>query len=681
MPDGPGPGVEKPSDFGTTVARWDAELKSAEKATERWRKDAARISKRYTLEDRRQESFGDTLSTEGDFNILHSNIQTMQPAVFGRAPVPVVMRRHRDKDPVGRIAAEILERALKAEIENDMIEDTFRRVTLDMLLVGRGQTWVRYEPEFAEEHLVGATAPVDYVLWSDFLHAPKTTWPEVMRDGWVARRVSMTRAQGVKRFGNIFKQVPLKEMGQGMELENDDMPDRVREVIGRASVWEIWDAVTKRTVWICRDYLDKVLDERDDPLGLEGFFPCPCPAYGTVGNGRLVPTPDYLQYEKLADELDEQTRRISHLTDALRVAGVYDASMEGLGQLLEYDNEDRNKLVPVTNYAKLLGQGLDAAIQFLPLEEVIRALIGLYDARDRTKQTLYEVSGLSDIMRGQVDPREKLGQSQLKGRFAGQRLQQKVEAIEMAARDTLRIKAEIMAEHYEPQHLRQLSGFDYMAEVERVREQQPGMEDQLFQAAHQLITTDRMRGFRLDIETKSTVMPDEQEEKERRVEFLEAAGQFMERGLPVAQQVPSMAPLMAEMMLFAVRGFSAGRQLEGAFEEALETARNAPPEQPAPEEEAQAQAEQAKGEAAQMQAQAKLQEAQAKIAAVRAKAEADGQKAQADMALIEAETEARVLELQAEIQKLQQESEIRQREAMLTAAMPSPAPQQNGGAQ
>jgi hypothetical protein len=44
----------------------------------------------------------------------------------------------------------------------------------------------------------------------------------------------------------------------------------------------------------------------------------------------------------------------------------------------------------------------------------------------------------------------------------------------------------------------------------------------------ELLRDERTRGFRIEIETDSTVEPDEQAEKQRRVEFLEAVGNFHE---------------------------------------------------------------------------------------------------------------------------------------------------------
>ena len=743
---GPGYGVERPSDFGTSVARWDAELKASEKVTEQWRKDSKRISERYTLESRKGAGGGwyDDETLVGDFNILHSNVQTMMPAIFGQEPIPVVMRRHADRDPIGRLAAEILERALKTELEGDTFDVTMNSVTQDLLLCGRGVPWVRYVPDLVEvegqETLAGAKTPIDYVLWTDFLHAPKANWSEVTNDGWVARRVSMTRDQGLQRFGEIFREVPLGEAGPGMERK--ELTDDEQEVIGRASVWEIWDMATRSVIWICRDYQDKVLDQREDPLSLENFFPCPMPAFGTMSNMKLVPTPDYLQYEKLANELDDQTQRISILTSALRVAGIYDQSMEGLGRLLADDETDKNVMIPVTNYAAIQNRGIDGVVQFLPLQAIAEALIGLYDARDRTKQVLYEVSGLSDIMRGQVDPREKLGQSRLKGQFASQRLQSKIKTIERCSRDALAIKAEIMAEHYPPDMLRNLSGFDFMPEVEQLREQQaaeqeaaqaqweeqamqaqqqgmppppppqmpPDMVEEGFQQAVALLKDEKTRGFRIDIETNSTVLIDDDEEKQRRIEFIESSGNFLERALPVAMQVPQLAPLMMDMLMFSVRGFRAGRQLESAFEQAIEQLKQQaqqPPEEPQPDPAAEAQMQaaqqqmqldQQKGQVemavtqakaqgeiqtTQAQTQAKMIEAQGKIREAEAKAQGEREKAEIDQALTAAEIETKIMELDIEREKLTMQIEAQRQQALLGIATEAatPAPAQPGTGQ
>ena len=302
-----------------------------------------------------------------------------------------------------------------------------------------------------------------------------------------------------------------------------------------AEVWEIWSATTRERIFVAKGGGD-VLERKRDPLGLSTFYPCPRPAFSSLTNEDLFPTPDYKQYIRLAEELDTITYRIRKLVEVLRLVGVYDASAEGLGKLLQATKD--GEMIPVSNFAALIaksstaGGGMNGVVAWLPMSETINTLIGLYQSRDQAKQTLYEVSGLSDIVRGQVDPREKLGQSQMKAQFTSQRLDQRRRAVERTARDVCRIMVEIMAELFTPMTLREQSGFDYMQEVQQAESEQPGVGDLLWQQVEELIGNEKARGFRIDIETDSTVEMDSGQTKQERNEFLQSAGSFLGNALP-----------------------------------------------------------------------------------------------------------------------------------------------------
>ena len=657
--------AESPKDFDDELARWDAELKSYEQASRQWREDSRDIVKRYALEQTRAitgRGSSDYRNLSGTkFNILYSNVQTMQPALFSQAPIPVVMRRHKDPDPVGRMASQILQRALAAELEDDGFQDCFDRCTLDVLLTGRGVPWVRYDADIrevdGEKVVAGETTPVDYVYWGDFAHAVRKTWEDVKGNGWVARKVNMTKKEGIARFGKKFSRVPLRKADKSADKTDDEK----YQVIGTAEVWEIWDVVERETIWLCREYKKGLLDKREDPLGLDGFFPCPQPAYGVLSNESLMPIPDYLQYKPLAEELDDITSQISALLSEIRAFGVFDNSAPQIANLFK---EKGNRLVGVDNIADLLAKGgsgnaLQNVLSFVDIQPFAVALAGLYDARDRVKQVLYEVTGLSDIFRGQVDPREKLGQSQLKGRFASQRLDKRRSKVEMAARDTLRIKGEIMAEQYSPDTLRALSSYDQLPEIVKLRkriergEAPPQAIDGLFQQAIQLLRDEKLRGFRIDVETNSTVSMDEATEKEDRVEFLSAAGSFMEKALPLTQAMPQLTPLIGEMLLFNVRGFKAGRTLEAAFEDVVQRmtqmAENPQPEPP----DSSVQTEQMKQQTEQLKQQGVQQKNQVELQKMTQQAGFDQQKHQMDLEKLNAELIKTLTDLGARVQELE----------------------------
>ena len=682
--------VERVSEFGSKAERWNNELSSAEAVFNDWKRLSKEICDRYELDS------DDELYTSSSrrFNILWSNVETLLPAVYSREPTPVVKRRFRDSDAVARLASEMLERAIMNEMESDErmhrpLDHVLTYATIENLLYGRGNAWIRYEPQITEDNEVIAEAcPVDFVCNEDFLHCPKKTWAEVVATGWVARRVDMTREEGEARFGERFAEVPLSDR---MAMHQDEGRHE-QKVVQTATVWEIWDAASKSVIWLNRDDVGTILDEKPDPLGLDGFYPCPRPIYGTLSKNSLIPIPDYKQYRQLAMELDRQSERIDNLSRQLRVAGVYDSSMEGLKQLLD-DNQGKDALVPVANFNALSaksggGQALTGVVQYLPIDVIAKALIALYDARERTKTVLYEVSGIADVLRGVVDPREKLGQSELKSRNASMRIDKRRQQVEQFARDLIRMKAEIIAEHFDPIYIRNISAFDEMPQVKYMIEAQGGHEiaEQAFNAAVTLIKNEKLRGFRVDVETNSTIMLNDEEEKTRRMEFLTAAGGFIEQAIPAATENPEMGPLLGQMLLFGVRGFRAGRQLEGAFEDAINKMTAALQQgegETDPEEDAEMQKAQmemqvkqmesgARQQEIQMGAQVKQMEVQGKASLMQQKHEMEMEKMQMEMQKLQADTAMEQERLMMDLQKMEAERDALREATLLKAAEPTP---------
>ena len=684
-----GPAVESLKKFTSPVERWDAELRAYERTAEQWKQDRQRIGKRYALKDKPASQ----KTPSSRFNILWSNVETQMPALFSADPVPVAERQHRDNDPLGRIAATTIERATKTEMERDNLSEIVEQCTQDVLLGGRGTAWGRRQSEIVSttvpvtasetegmfkdeegneyddtditqdddgnymrkvEDVAGESAPVDYVHPDDLAHKPVKTWEECKREGWVARRLRFTREEGVKEFGEIFEKVPLTAKPVGMD--DDDISKANQEIVMQGEVWEIWDAPSRKVIHICREYKEAPLRERPDPLGLNGFFPCPKPVYASMTNDSLMPIPDYLQYESLAKELDETTRRINMLTKALRVTGIYDATMQAIGNMLS-DTSQQNRLYPVDGLSDLLGKGSTGAeirnvIQFMPIDTIAAAMVSLYQSREQTKQVLFEVSGLSDVLRGQVDPREKLGQTRIKGQFATGRIERRRRKIARFVRDLIRIKAEIIAEHFDPKTIRELSGFDFLPEVVAIEANQPGSADAAFEEVIGLLRDDRLRGFRIDIETDSTVEIDQQAAKDSRTELLAAISPFIREAVPLVQAEPQAGPLVANLLTFVIRGFRAGRNIEAAFDQFAEQLQQQSVQlQQQAEQQAAAPAEQQGPTPEEIEAQAKQQEQQLKLQKMQQDMQIKGQEGQlkqmlANMALQEQVTELQIKQLE-----------------------------------
>jgi hypothetical protein len=148
------------------------------------------------------------------------------------------------------------------------------------------------------------------------------------------------------------------------------------------------------------------------------------------------------------------------------------------------------------------------------------------------------------------------------------------------------------------------------------------------------------------------IYQDEQQEKQDRVAFLAAVGQYMQMALPAAQAAPELTPMLVEMLKFGVTAFKAGKQLEGIIDETADKLR----------ETAKQQAEQPKQPPVELQ---KVQmEQQAEMQKLQMQSQLEQAKMQNQMQLEKAKQEYQAQENQL---KFQLENERNQREAQFTA--------------
>jgi hypothetical protein len=459
------------------------EIDLYDKKFEDWETRAKVIIKRYR--DERGGLDQNSRQNEARYNILWSNIQTMIPNVFARLPQPEVSRRYKDKDPVGRVASMILERALEYEVEAySDYENAVRNSVEDRLLAGRGISWVRYMPvmkdvEMPEQPMDGEEgtqisedtpktypvidyecSPCDYVAWRDFGHNVARTWEEV---NTVWRIVPMTREELVERFGEeIGEQIPLDMKTSSQDVDTAS-PEELAKM--KANIYELWDKKEKRCVWLSKSH-QKALDVQEDILGLDGFFPCPKPLYATTTTDSLIPVPDYALYQDLAKELDTLTDRINGLADSIKVIGVYDSTQTGVKRMLK--EGVNTELIPVDNWMMFAEKGgIKGVIDWLPLSEVVGALNAAYMARDQAKQAVFEIMGISDILRGSSNPNETLGAQQMKGQFASKRLKYMQNAVSTFATHLLKIKAQIICNHYQPETILMISGAEQFSDEDK----------------------------------------------------------------------------------------------------------------------------------------------------------------------------------------------------------------------
>lgn len=626
--------------------KWMDRIRADEKRSENWIRQAEAAEKAYLSDDRMTDN-----GKVYDFNILHSNIETMVPAVYNSTPVPDIRERFRTggdtpENAVSRVVAQIIERAITVQVDDGAMDTELEDLTQDALLAGRGVIRVRFD---ADEEMVEETDPMtgevigsypmmtnerlsyEAVSWRDYREGPANKWRDVP---WVAFKQCIPQEEVEKIRDPALKEA-LAAGGEIDQIEYEQDSDAV--------LWEIWCRETGK-VYMVVEASGEVLSITDDPLGLPGFFPCARPVQPINATGNRVPVAPFTIYRKLAEELERLTKRIMAIVDGLKVRGLIVGSAQ---DLVELATAGDNTLVPISNLEGLAQTGgLDKAITWWPIDQAVKVLRELYAARESTKQMIYEVTGISDIVRGQGRASETATAQEIKNQWGNLRIRKLQRLIERCARELFVISAELIASKFSPQTLTKMTGIPM---------------DQ--QAAAML--SQPLDHYRIDVETDSTVRADLSRRKGEMSEFLQGTAAFFSTMAPVVGQAPQMAAPVSEMYGAFARQFNLGKQAEDAIENMSEIAKQAAAQameqqgQPSPEE----QKLQMEAQAKQAEMQMKAQEGQAKLQLDGQKMQQEGQIRQAELTLEQQRLELDRAKLELDRLRLEFEQQRAQAEA------------------
>jgi len=592
---------------------WKDQMKLSAKETRKFHERGRKTVRRYLDERQANDEFS------RKYNLFWANTGVLRAALYANPPKPTVKREWDDyNDDVGRVAAEILERLLKLGLQRPRgdMDVAFGYATEDRLVPGLGQVWLRYDVQTQTQSVDGTPveyeqitdeeAITDYVHWEDFAWAPCRVWEECR---WVARRAHMTKEQCVKRFGEkACEMLNFSDKFANVDRVGSEETAPKRRPEATVDVWEIWNKPNKMVYWMSEVDTDRLLDEKEDPLGLEGFFPCPKPLTGTNSTSNMTPRPDYYMAKDQYEEIDIVNTRINWLIKACKAAGVYDKNADGIQRLFQQGSE--NTLIPVDNWAMFAERGgVQGQIDWISIEQIATVIAQLTDYRAQLVQQLYELTGISDIMRGNTNARETLGAQQLKAQYGSVRLQYLQGALAEFVQEAMRIKADIISKHFQPETMIRKSLIEMI----------PPVDHPLIPQAIQMIKDTPVAMYHLEVEADTMSIPDYAVERASRMEYVTAMGQLVSQTWQAIQAAPEMAPLVLQTLQWTAAGFRNGRMLEGVLDQAVNQAMkkiqeqaNQPP-QPDPEViEAQADAQKLQQET-QGKVQAKLFETQAEI--------------------------------------------------------------------
>ncbi|MDB4725946.1 hypothetical protein OAF54_00825 [bacterium] len=575
---------------------WASQIATAKQREQRWRERGDKIVKIYRDGTNTGESAGAISAGQNQFNILWANTEILKAATLSNISPPNVTRRYKDEDPTALQASELLERGLEFFADEDIFPRNLRKARDDMLLVGRGTIWYEYETVFkltpmeqmetVDEYdeagqlieseavflLDGIPATPDkvtddgaymevladqsvtpkYVYWKDYLQSNSRSEEDVW---WKARRHGLSVDEITSLLGE--KAASRIEMLK----ETDDIKNEVFEV------WEIWCKSTRKRIWFTDRAID-TLEVEEPPLNLTTFFPCPKPIFPFETTNSMVPVPEYTIYQSQAIELNHIVNRLTKLTSQLKVAGVYNGASADAVIDMNLLNDGQYKAIQNAGSFQESG-GFGGALFSLPLQDIITTIQGLEARKSILKNEIYEITGISDVIRGDTQVHETATAQRLKGSYGSLRLRPRREPMEEFIRDGYRIMSEIMSDKFTPETFKKMTGLDVSDEV------------------MSLLRNDQVRGFRIDVETDSTVQPNEEIDQRRASEYGTVVGNLLQQALPSVQAFPQLAPYVGQTLKFIARQFKAGRGQEAELNELInqmqELAKQPPKEEADPE--------------------------------------------------------------------------------------------------
>ncbi|WP_417814060.1 hypothetical protein [Thalassospira alkalitolerans] len=656
------------------VSHWKREISTALKREEDSRKLAKEAIERYRAEEASEND--DSM----DFNILYSNVETIVPSLYGQTPTPDIRRRFRDSDPVGRAASEMLERGTSYTLDAADFDTIMTAAVYDLELPGRAVARVRYNPLFrssagapADDMEEGAadglghspSAAAEYgeteedgdelvyeeiefetVNYDDFIHGPARRWVDVP---WVGFRHFLTKDDVRDKFKGGAKLVDEVNFSANIENGEKDQDNQPEDNVRRAEIWEIWCKETRTVYWISTTYSKAPLQQDKDPLRLAGFFPIPKPLMAVEHTGSLKFIPPYHFYKAHALKLDTLEKRAGRIVKAMKAAGVADSRISELWDVESLEDGQFIGAKAMTEFLSNSGGSLSQNIWMLPVGELAQVLQYIRMEIEAVKQQIYEIMGISDILRGSSIASETATAQSIKAQWGSLRIQKRQRDVQRFARDLIRIACEIMAERFQPDTFAMMTGVQLPSAMDQQQAQQmlamaqqsgqpadPKAQEALSQPSMDdvmaLLRDDAMRNFRIDIETDSTIAADAESDKQNVTQLLQAVTGYLQGVGPLVQSGVMTKDAAKAMLLASVRRFKLGREVESKLEELGETS----PEQ----------AQQAKQQQQMQQQQMQIEQ----------------QKMQAELKKIELETKQSETEAQLKMQEMQMEAQFKAEE-------------------
>jgi len=357
------------------------------------------------------------------------------------------------------------------------------------------------------------------------------------------------------------------------------------------TVYEYWDKQLGEVRWLAETSINffqpkqirELGDEVDhsDLYGLKGFFPSTEPLIINQSTKSFWPTPEYYQVSDILDDISSIVGRMVHLTKAIRVRFLFDSSVAELKTLIG-DNWAANEGtgLGIPNLAAALMNDKDTSlarlVSYFPVDKLVDGLKNMYEAFDQRLNMFYQVTGISDLIRGQTNPDsdKTFGERQMEGKFALNRIEPYQRKLQEWIKDQYQLLMELGLKMFSDETIDKYITPQTLDKEDKER----------YIPALQLLRDNKNARFRIDFETDSTIAVNEQWKRGQAIETANVITKMQEAVAKTAQDMPELVESQLKIMSHVIGELTDGKlfldEIQDSIKDVIEKVSQPKPQEP-----------------------------------------------------------------------------------------------------
>jgi len=620
-------------------------------------------------------------------NVWWYIVNTLIPALYSSTPrAEVNLRKYAGSQKLD-MAAVLLERNTQRCMDLDFDFDFVGYMSaLSLQLTGRSVLWACYECELGKaeniqlmpgdgglylpdgslyqgdpaeveqegsqfsyslDSIEGEKAVLKFVAYNDYLNSDSRNEEEIT---WRGKRGYLDREEAEEIFGkDVAKNLKYDAYPDSMR-DNKVARDDRNPMNGKADIWEVWDEVNNKQLFIQSRGKSSVVESGDAPIKFPGFYPCSV-VNQSIDPDSTIPVSDFTHAKDQILEVERLAERKHGMIQAIRANGVYNPS---LGDVMQDMFKGDLQMRPVKQWEKTRAAGgLSGGTEYLNTEPYVNALQILNQEFEAAKQQLFQTLKVSDLMQGISNPTKTATANRLENQWSSMGLIVRQNQFAKFIGDGIEKLGTIIATKFSPEVLLERGDAESLFGPLQVEPDpqtgNPGIPWQQLANESVNLLKESKDLFKLVIASDSMVAVDQKQDRADNADLLQSTGAFFNQMKDMINEYPPMAKFAIQFLERVARNYKGGKEVESMYTEMLQQVSQIA------EQKMQA-ASQAPPDPAMVKAQSDMQIAQLTAQGKQAEVQASMQKSQVELQIeqVKAQMETQAMQQKAQIEQANQ---------------------------